>query len=252
MHGMVYAAIKACPVHGGKVKSFDAAKITGIKGVKNVVPVGDSAVAVVADTWWQAKTALEALPIVWDEGPNGKVSSATIAEMLKAGLDAEKPFVGNQQGDGKAAIASAAKTGEAVYSYPYQAHAALEPMNATAIYTADNCEVWCGTQNGEAALAAAAEASGLPVGKCDVHKMLVGGGFGRRGRSEFVSHAVRLAKEMPGTPIKLLKSREEDTTNGVYHPITQCKLIGALDANNNLTGLHMRISGQSILAAVAP
>src|SRR5437899_3683011 len=252
MPGMLNAAIKDCPVFGGKVKSFEAAKVAGMPGVKKVVQSGDACVAVVAETWWQAKTALEALPIVWDEGPNAKVSSATIADMLKAGLDAEKTFVGNQQGDVKAAIASAAKTIEAVYSYPYQAHAALEPMNATAIYTADNCEVWCGTQNGEAALAAAAEASGLPVSKCDVHKMLVGGGFGRRGRSEFVSHAVRIAKEMPRTPIKLIKSREEDTTNGVYHPITQCKLVGALDANNNLTGLHMRISGQSILAAVAP
>jgi isoquinoline 1-oxidoreductase beta subunit len=250
--GMLSAAVKECPVFGGKVKSFDAAKVADMLGVKKVVQSGDAAVAVVADTWWQAKTALEALPIVWDEGPNAKVSSATIAEMLKAGLDAEKTFVGNKQGDVKTAIASAAKTVEAVYSYPYQAHAALEPMNATAIYTADNCEVWCGTQNGEAALAAAAEASGLPVSKCDVHKMLVGGGFGRRGRSEFVSHAVRIAKEMPRTPIKLIKSREEDTTNGVYHPITQCRLVGALDANNNMTGLHMRISGQSILAAVAP
>jgi len=250
--GMLSAAVKECPVFGGKLKSFDAAKVAGMSGVKKVVPSGDAAVAVVAETWWQAKSALEALPIKWDEGPNAKVSSATIGDTLKAGLEADKAFIGNQQGDVKAAIASAAKTVEAVYSYPYQAHAALEPMNATAIYTADNCEVWCGTQNGEAALAAAAEASGLPVGKCDVHKMLVGGGFGRRGRSEFVSHAVRIAKEMPGTPIKLLKSREEDTTNAVYHPITQCKLVGALDANNNLTGLQMRISGQSILAAVAP
>src|SRR5438034_3166386 len=171
--GMLNATIKDCPVFGGKVKSYEAAKVTGMPGVRHVVKVGDSAVAVVADTWWQAKTALDALPIVWDEGPNAKVSSATIAEMLKAGLDAEKTFVGNQQGDVKAAIASAAKTVEAVYSYPYQAHAALEPMNTTAIYTANNCEVWCGTQNGEAALAAAAEASGLPVSKCDVHKMLV-------------------------------------------------------------------------------
>src|SRR5215472_3383849 len=179
--GMLSAAVKECPVFGGKVKSFDAAKVAGMPGVKKVVQSGDAAVAVVADTWWQAKTALEALPIVWDEGPNAKVSSATIAEMLKAGLDADKTFVGNKQGDVKTAIASAAKTVEAVYSYPYQAHAALEPMNATAIYTADNCEVWCGTQNGEAALAAAAEASGLPVSRCDVHKMLVGGGFGRRG-----------------------------------------------------------------------
>jgi isoquinoline 1-oxidoreductase beta subunit len=250
--GMLCAAIKECPVFGGKVKSFDAATVTGMKGVKKVVQSGDSAVAVVADTWWQAKTALEALPIVWDEGPNAKVSSASIADMLKAGLDAETKFVGNQQGDVKAAIAGAAKKIEAVYSYPFQNHAAMEPMNATAIYTADKCEVWTSSQNGEAALAAAAEAAGLPVAKCDVHKLLLGGGFGRRARSEYVSHAVRIAKEMPGTPIKLIKSREDDMTNGVYHPITQCKLTGAFDAANNLTGLHMRISGQSILAAIAP
>src|SRR5262245_47369797 len=128
----------------------------------------------------------------------------------------------------------------------------MEPMNATAGYTADKCEVWTSSQNGDAALAAAPEASGIPAGKCDVHKMLLGGGFGRRARSEYVSHAVRVAKEMPGTPIKLIKSREEDMSNGVYHPITQCKLVGAFDADNNLTGLQMRISAQSILAVIAP
>jgi isoquinoline 1-oxidoreductase subunit beta len=250
--GMLNAAVKESPVFGGKLKSFDAAKVAGMPGVKKVVASGDAAVAVVADTWWQAKTALDALPIEWDNGPNAKVSSASIAEMLKAGLDAETKFVGNQQGDAKAAIASAAKKVEATYSYPFQNHAAMEPMNATALYTPDKCEVWTSSQNGEAALAAAAEAAGLPVAKCDVHKLLLGGGFGRRARSEYVSHAVRVAKEMPGTPIKLIKSREDDTANGVYHPITQCRLIGALDADNNLTGLHMRISGQSILAAVAP
>jgi isoquinoline 1-oxidoreductase subunit beta len=250
--GMLNAAVKESPVFGGKVKSFDAAKVTGMPGVKKVVQSGDSAVAVIADTWWQAKTALEALPIVWDDGPNAKVSSASIAEQLKAGLDAETKFVGNQQGDVKAAIAGAAKKIEAVYSYPFQNHATMEPMNATAVYTPDKCEVWTSSQNGEAALAAAAEAAGLPVAKCDVHKMLLGGGFGRRARSEYVSHAVRIAKEMPGTPIKVIKSREDDTSNGVYHPITQCKLVGALDANNNLTGLQMRISGQSILAVIAP
>jgi isoquinoline 1-oxidoreductase subunit beta len=234
------------------VKSFDAAKIEKMPGVKKVLQVGDAAVAVVADTWWQAKTALEALPIVWDEGPNGKVSSASIAEVLKAGLDAPEAFVGNSNGDAKAAIAGAAKKVEAVYAYPFQNHAAMEPMNATAVYTADKCEVWTSSQNAEAALAAAREASGLPIEKCDVHNTILGGGFGRRARSEYVSHAVRIAKEMPGTPIKLIKSREDDTANGVYHPITQCKLTGAFDANNNLTGLHMRISGQSILAAVNP
>jgi isoquinoline 1-oxidoreductase beta subunit len=252
MPGMLYAAIKESPVFGGKVKSFDAAKVTGLKGVKKVVQVGDSAVAVVADTWWQATTALASLPIVWDEGPNANVSSASIAEMLKAGLDAEEAFVGNQQGDVKTAIANAAKKVEAVYSYPYQNHAALEPMNATALYTPEKCEVWTSSQNGEAALAAATGASGLPIAQCDVHKMLLGGGFGRRARSEYVGEAVRIAKEMPGTPIKLLKSREDDMANGVYHPITQCKLTGAFDKDNNLTGLHMRISGQSIFAAVNP
>jgi isoquinoline 1-oxidoreductase beta subunit len=250
--GMLCAAVKESPVFGGKLKSFDAAKVMGMPGVKKVVKSGDEAVAVVADTWWQAKTALAALPIEWDDGPNAKVSSASIADMLKAGLDAEKAFVGNQQGDVKAALAGAAKKVEAVYSFPYQNHATMEPMNATAVWTADKCEVWTSSQNGEAALAAASEAAGLPVAKCDVHKLMLGGGFGRRARSEYVSHAVRVAKEMPGTPIKLIKSREDDMTNGVYHPITQCRLTGAFDANNNLTGLHMRISGQSILAAIAP
>ena len=121
--GMLNAAIKESPVFGGKVKSFDAAKVEGMPGVKKVVQVGDTGVAVVADTWWHAKTALDALPIVWDEGPNAKVSSASIAEILKVGLDAEQAFVGNQNGDAKAAIAGAAKRVEAVYAYPYQNHA---------------------------------------------------------------------------------------------------------------------------------
>src|SRR6185369_6704540 len=180
--GMLNATIKESPVFGGKVKSFDAAKVAGMKGVKKVLQVGETGVAVVADTWWQAKVALDALPIVWDEGPNAKVSSASIAEILKAGLDAEQAFVGNQNGDAKAAIAAAAKKVEAVYYYPYQNHAPMEPMNATARYTPDKCEVWCGTQNGEAAFAAVLAASGLPADKCDVYKFLLGGAFGRRDR----------------------------------------------------------------------
>ena len=251
--GMLNAAIKDCPVFGGKVKSFDEAKIAGMKGVKKVVPVGDSAVAVVADTWWHAKTALDALPIVWDEGDNAKVSSETIAKWLAEGLDNAQPaYVGNQNGDAKAAIAGAAKKVEAVYSYPYQNHATMEPMNATVLYTPDKCEVWCGTQNGEAAFAAALEASGLPAEKVDVHKLMLGGGFGRRGMTDYVRQAVAIAKQMPGTPIKLLWSREEDMQHGKYHPVTQCKLTGAFDADNNLVALHYRLSGQSILFSVRP
>jgi isoquinoline 1-oxidoreductase beta subunit len=250
--GMLIAAIRACPTYGGKVKSFDAAKVQGMRGVKQVVQVDDNAVAVVADTFWNAKTAVAALPIVWDDGPNAGVSSATIADMLKEGLDAPDAFVGNKAGDVKTALAGAAKVIEASFAYPYQNHATMEPMNATALYTADKCEVWCPTQNGEAALAATAEASGLPVAKCDVYKLLLGGGFGRRGRTDYVRQAVLIAKQLPGTPVKLLWTREEDMTHCGYHPITQCRMTGGLDANGKLVALHMRISGQSILASLAP
>src|SRR5882672_1512769 len=152
MPGMLNAAIKDCPVFGGKVKSFDTGRVNGMKGVKKVVQVGESGVAVIADTWWNAKTALEQLPVVWDEGPNAKISSADIAEVLKAGLDAEQAFVGNQAGgDVKAALAGAAKKVEAVYSYPFQNHACMEPMNATVRWTPERCEMWGPTQNGEGA-----------------------------------------------------------------------------------------------------
>jgi len=251
--GMVNAAIKESPVFGGKVKSFDAAKVSGMPGVKKVMKVGDTAVAVVADTWWHAKSALDQLPVVWDEGEHAKVSSADIAAWLKEGLDAEQAFVGNQNGDAKAAIAAGAKKVEAVYAYPLQNHAPMEPMNATAIYTPDKCEVWVPTQDGEGSFAALLAASGLPASKCEVHKIHLGGGFGRRGAfQDYVHQVVAIAKEMPGTPVKLLWSREEDMVQGRYHPVMQCKLVGAFDKDNNLTGLHMRLSGQSILAAVRP
>jgi isoquinoline 1-oxidoreductase subunit beta len=251
--GMLNAAIKDCPVFGGKVKSFEATKVASMPGVKQVVQVGDSAVAVVAETWWQAKIALDALPIAWDEGENAKVSSDTIAEMLREGLDADQAFVGNRNGDVKAAIASAAKKVEAVYAYPFQNHAPMEPMNATAKYTSDRCEVWVPTQNGEAAFAATLAASGLPADKCEVYKLNLGGGFGRRGAfHDYVTQAILIAKQMPGTPVKLLWTREEDMLHGRYHPVMQCKLVGAFDSSNNLTALHMRLSGQSILSAVRP
>ncbi|MET0858922.1 MAG: molybdopterin cofactor-binding domain-containing protein [Telluria sp.] len=253
MPGMLNAAIKDCPVFGGKVKSFDAAAIEKRPGIKKVLQIGDSAVVVVADTWWRARSALEALPIVWDEGPNAKLSSADIAATLKAGLDASDAVVGNSNGDARAAIAGAVRKVEAVYSYPYQNHATMETMNATARWTPERCEVWTPTQNGEAALAAAAEAAGLPPAKCEVYKLHLGGGFGRRGAvHDWVRQAVEIAKAMPGTPVKLIWSREEDMLHGRYHPVTQCKMTAGLDAKGEITGLHMRISGQSILASVSP
>jgi isoquinoline 1-oxidoreductase subunit beta len=252
--GMLNAAVKACPVFGGKVKSFDGSAVASMKGVKKVVQVGDNAVAVIADTWWQAKIALDKLPITWDEGENAKVSSESIAEMLKAGLDADQAFVGNKNGDAKQALSGAAKKIEAVYAYPFQNHAGMEPMNMTVRYTPQKCEIWGPSQNNEGAFAAALAASGLPADKVDVYRTMLGGGFGRRGAypDDYVTQAVLIAKEMPGTPVKMLWSREEDMAQGRYHPIMQCKLVGGLDAKGNLTGLHMRISGQSILAAVRP
>ena len=256
--GMLNAAIRECPVFGGKLRSFDAARVANMRGVKKVVKVGDNAVAVVAETWWQAKTALEELPIVWDEGPNAKVQQAAIVEMLKAGLDAGEAFVGNQEGDAKKAIAGAAKKVEATYFYPWQNHACMEPMNATARYTPERCDVWGPTQNGEGAFAAVLETSGLPSDKVDVHNVMLGGGFGRRGAypndyvNDYVAQAVLIAKEMPGTPVKLIWSREDDMLHGRYHPVMMCKLTGAFDPQNNLTGVHMRLSGQSILKEVRP
>jgi isoquinoline 1-oxidoreductase beta subunit len=251
--GMLNAAIKDCPVFGGKVKSFDAGRVTSMRGVKKVVPVGDSAVAVVAETWWQAKTALDALPIQWDEGPNAKVSQESILATLKEGLGASQAFVGNQNGDVKAGLGKATKTVEATYFYPFLNHAPMEPMNATARYTPERCEVWVPTQDGEASFAALLAASGLPADKCDVYKINLGGGFGRRGAfQDYVTQAVQIAKQMPGVPVKLLWSREEDMLHGHYHPIMMAKLTGGLDASGNLVGLHVRLSGQSILAAVRP
>ena len=251
--GMLVANIKECPVFGGKVKSFDASKVTGIKGVKKVMQVGETAVAVVADTFWIAKTALDQVEIVWDEGPNASISSASIAKILEEGLTAEQAFVGNTRGDTKAALNAAVNKTEATYFYPYLNHATMEPMNATAKWTPERCEAWVPTQDGEASLAAVIDASGLAAEKCEVYKINLGGGFGRRGAfQDYTTQAVNIAKQMPGTPIKLMWTREEDMTQGRYHPIMMCKLTGSFDANKNLTGVHMRLSGQSILASVFP
>lgn len=253
MEGMLNAAIRRAPVFGAKVDSFDAAAVSGMPGVKHVLQVGDDAVAVVADTWWRAKTALDALPVEWTEGAATGYDMARIHAMLEDGLTAEEAFVGNEQGDVKAAIEGAAQVVEATYHMPYQHHATMEPMNATAIWSPERCEVWTATQNAEAALAAASTAAELPIESCDIHRINLGGGFGRRATmQDYVTQAVLIAKQVPGTPIKMIWSREEDMLHGVYHPITMCKMTGALDEEGNLTGLHMRISGQSILAGVRP
>ena len=253
MPGMLNATIKDSPVFGGKLKSFDASKVAGMKGVKKVVQVGDSAVAVIADTFWQAKTAMDRLPIVWDEGPNANVQQADILKRLEEGLKAEQTFVGNANGDYKKVAADSSKTIEAQFFYPFLNHAPMEPMNATAVWTPDSCRAWVPTQDGEASLAAVIAASGLTADKCDVIKVNLGGGSGRRGAfQDYTTQVVNIAKQMPGTPIKLIWTREEDMTQGRYHPIMMCKMSASFDSKKNLTGVHMRLSGQSILTSVRP
>jgi isoquinoline 1-oxidoreductase beta subunit len=251
--GMLCAAIKDCPVFGGKLKSYDESKVLAMPGVKKVVRVKDSGVAVVADTWWRAKKALEALPIVWDEGENATKSSATIAEMLKEGLSATATNGERQNGDALKAIAEAPKKIEAVYSTPFLAHAPLEMMNCTVKLSADRADAWVPTQNLEASLAALSESSGVPLDKCENHRHDLGGGFGRRGGTQdYVHQAAEIAKSFPDTPIKMIWTREEDQAHDFYRPISQCKLSAGLDNDGNLVGLHVRVSGQSINAIANP
>ena len=251
--GMLLAAIKKSPVHGGKLSSYDDAKVAGMPGVKGVVKVHDNAVAVVADSWWRAKTALEALPVVWDEGANGSQSSAAIAERLKEGLTADDAFADTNVGDALKVIAGAPKKVEAVYGTPFLSHATMEPMNCTAVVKGDKVEVWTATQSAEGSLAAACEEAGVPLASGEVHKLDLGGGFGRRGGTQdYTRQAVAIAKQFPGTPVKLIWSREEDQAHDFYRPISQCKMSAGLDESGKLVGMHIRVSGQSINALLNP
>ena len=252
--GMVYAAIQASPVFGGKLVSFDASKLKGRKGIQGIYKVDDNAVAVVADNWWRAKMALQDLPIVWNEGANGQESSATIDARLKEGLTAtNNVFADIDVGNAPQVIAGAAKRVEAVYSTPFVTHACMEPMNCTALITDYRAEVWVASQNAEASMAALSTASGLPLDKCEVHNHTLGGGFGRRGGTQdFVRQATLLGRQMKGVPVKMVWSREEDMAQDYFRPIGLCKLEAGLDAQGNLLGLQLRVSGQSINAYLSP
>ena len=251
--GMLNAAVKQCPVFGGKLVSYDEARIAGQPGFRKVVRINDSTLAVVSDTWWRAKTALDALPIVWDEGQHAKASSATIAAHLKEGLTANDAYADIDEGDALKAIAGAAKKVEAVYATPFLSHATMEPMNCTVKLSPDKAELWVPSQNAEASMAALSTTAGVPLDKCEVHNHTLGGGFGRRGGTQdYVRYAVAVAKEFPGVPVKVLWSREEDQGHDFYRPISQAKLAAGLDASGNLVGLHIRVSGQSINAWLAP
>jgi isoquinoline 1-oxidoreductase subunit beta len=249
---MWHAAIRQSPVFGGRLTGYDEAVIRGRKGVHRIVPLPPDAIAVVADTSWQAEQALQALPVTWDAGPPASVSSASIRERLREGLMATDAAVVRQEGDVDQALSAAAQRIEADYYAPYLAHATLEPQNCTAHVTAERVEIWVPTQNGEAALAAAAAAAEIDPSQVVVHKTLLGGGFGRRGSSQdFVRQAVRIAKAV-GRPVKLLWSREEDMAHDFYRPVAMARCAAGLDAHGRPVAWRTRIAGQSIVATLFP
>jgi isoquinoline 1-oxidoreductase beta subunit len=248
--GMLHAAIRACPVFGGQLKRFDAKAIEQRPGIVQVVAL-DSAVAVVAQSWWQAHQALQALPVTWDEAGHGQVDDAGIRARLAAGLDVDNAVVMAEQGKPAVALQAAERRIEATFFAPYLAHAIMEPMTCTAAVHKDGrVEVWVPTQNASASLEAAARAAGVDPLQVEVHNTQLGGGFGRRGANQdFTEQAVRIAQAV-GRPVKLMWTREEDTQHDFYRPASMARLQAAVDGKGRLTGLTARVSAPSILTSL--
>ncbi len=246
--GMLHASIAQCPVFGGKVADVDAREAEKMRGVKKIVREADF-VAVIADSWWRADEALRRVRIEWDDAGNGNASNESVAAMLEQGLGDAKLPQARRIGDTASALASAATVIEAEYRSPYLNHATMEPQTCTAWLKPEGfLDVWTSTQNAEASMAAAAEAAGLPLEKVEVHKMMLGGGFGRRGApQDFVHQGVAIAKAMPGVPVKLMWSRSEDMQHGFYRPASIARMKAGLDAQGRLIALHSKIACPSII-----
>ncbi|MGE5337492.1 MAG: xanthine dehydrogenase family protein molybdopterin-binding subunit, partial [Gemmatimonadota bacterium] len=251
--GMLHASIAQCPVFGGRVVGVDDREALKMRGAKKIVRE-PGFVAVIADSWWRANEALKKLKIEWDTAADGKASNTTIEAMLRDGLAQAKLPRARELGNTEAALASAAKVIEAEYRSPYLNHATMEPQTCTAWFRRDGfLEVWTSTQNGEASMIAAADAAGLPLEKVEVHKMMLGGGFGRRGGpQDFVRQGVLIAKAMPGVPVKLMWSREEDMQHGFYRPASIVRMKAGLDAQGRLIALHTKIACPSIVRVLMP
>jgi isoquinoline 1-oxidoreductase beta subunit len=243
--GMVYASLEQSPVIGGKVKSVDSAAAKAMPGVVDVVQIPDG-VAVVANSYWGAVKARRALKIEWDLGPGASLSTAG---MIQSHMDAAKSgkviAVQPAKGDAKGAIGSAAKVVNATYISPLQSHSPLEPMNFTAHVTAGKALLIGPTQFQQGAQGATAAALGLKPEDVDVQTTFLGGGFGRRIELDFVVQAAQISKAVK-LPVKLLWSREDDMTHDFYRPMGVNQLSGGLDANGKLTGLHHKVTSQSI------
>jgi isoquinoline 1-oxidoreductase beta subunit len=242
--GMKCAAVAMSPVFGGTLKSFNAGAALARPGVHRVVEL-DGAIAVVAEHWWQAKTALDQMPKEWNSGDAASIDSSTIATSLHAALNRPPNQILRNDGDVESAVKSAMRTLEAEYFVPYLEHATMEPMNCTALVNDRTFEVWAPTQLPEFALKAAAEVAGLPVSNGTLHIMQIGCGLGRRQESDFVVQAVQIARAMKGTPVKLLWSREDTTQHGFYRPAILSRFRGDLDQDGNLTAWTQRIAASS-------
>jgi len=247
--GMLIATVAASPVLGGRVAGLDDEKAKAVPGVRQIVQLDDAA-AVVADHMWAAKLGLAALDIRWEDGPNAKVSTADVVEGLAkasetAGVTARK------DGDPASALAGAAKKVEAVYESPFLAHATMEPMNCTVHVRRDGCEVWTGSQVLTRARAAVAKVTGLPLEKVVVHNHFLGGGFGRRLEVDYVTQAVRIAKQVDA-PVKVVWTREEDVQHDVYRPYYYDRFAAGLDAHGKPVAWSHRIVGPSIMARFLP
>jgi isoquinoline 1-oxidoreductase beta subunit len=249
--GMLYAAIVQCPIFGGALQSVDETSIAAMPGVRGVVRMPD-AVAVVADSWWRAKRAADALRVRWDDRGNGAVSTVSIADFVRSGLAANDAQIGRTDGDAATALSRAARCIEADYEVPFLAHATMEPQTCTAHVHPDGVEIWTPTQDPGTALATAALAAGVPNDKVHVHRLMLGGGFGRRAPiQEYVRQAVTIAKEFPA-PVKLVWTREQDIAHDRYRPFGMARLRAGLDEAGMPLALTIRIAGPSFVAALLP
>jgi isoquinoline 1-oxidoreductase subunit beta len=224
--GMVYAALAMCPVIGGKVASLDKGAAETRPGVLKVVDIGEG-VAVIADHYWTARSALSDLRIQWDEGPAAKIDTASIYSTLEA-ASSRPGAVARHAGDAAAALARG-KPIEARYTSQMLAHATLEPQNCMAMVSAQGVEVWASTQYPQGAQGAAAAAAGVAPAQVRIHSQFIGGGFGRRLDVDFITQSVSIAKAMPGIPVKLIWTREDDTTHDFYRPPCLSLLRATLD-----------------------
>jgi isoquinoline 1-oxidoreductase beta subunit len=243
--GMVFAAINACPVRGGKLKSVDETVLSGTAGIVAVIKL-DNAVAVVAtDTFWRAKRALSRLQPEWDIGAGGQVDSAQLSKEFRAAAPTARMVIARNDGDAHKAMSGAASPIEAIYETPYLSHSPMEPMNATVDLRPDRLDVWVGTQDAEAALGAAAIASGLKPEQVFIHNAYLGGGFGRRDASDEIIQAIAIAKIVK-RPVKLIWTREEDTRQDRFRPHAVVAFKAVTDADGLPTAWSMRIVTSSI------